>query len=201
MRPFVPGDAWAGTWAAPVPVTAQVQHTQQLVVDADGTQVVQVLTLRVPPSSGRDVTALFPPDSEVTYKATPSWVLAAREVLHGSSLVYLEVTTGDRAPDYGGWKATAVLHRSAGKNRWGNPQPATDVALGTVIIIPGDSTEPIDRNSSTVTTARLVVSSTAPTVASTDTLTVTGSPLDGTYQVTGDPAPGRGGIVVPLRKQ
>lgn len=201
MAPWDDVEDWLGSWGVQVSLRAQVRYERQLVTTQDGTTATSVLTLAVDPMGDVDVEAVCTLNAAVSYQGTTSWVLATRPVLRHGALVYLEVTTGDRPPEFGGWVVTAVLHRSTGKDRWGNPLPGVDVPLGRVVIVPGDSSEPVDRDSSPVTTARLVVDDAAPVIASTDTVTVTGSPMAGTYQVTGDPAPHRNRTLVPLRKQ
>lgn len=201
VAPYAAAGPWWGTWGPPVTLLAQVRYTRELTVTADGTTAASVLTLAVNPSTEFDVEQVCALDSEVTYRGTTSWVLATRPVIRMGALVYFEVTTGDRRPDFGGWKATATLHRSGGKDPRGNPLPATDVDLGTVVIVPGDSSEPVDRDQSAVTTAQLITRVDGPAIASTDRVTITGSPLAGTYQVVGDPAPQHDRTLTQLRKQ
>lgn len=200
VAPYSAEDDWLGTWGAPVDVAAQVEYRREVLLTTETVTAAAVLTLRVPPDLGRDVQNLFPLSSEVSYGATRSWVLVSRPVLRHGALVYLEVTTGDRPPQFGGWVVTAVLHRTAGRDRRGNPTPAVDVDLGRVVIVPGESSEPVDEDQSAVTTAQLVVPADAPIIRSTDSLTVTGSPLAGRWQVEGDPAPHRNRTVVQLRR-
>lgn len=200
VAPYTDAGDWSGSWGAQVPVRAQVRYERVLTVTADGTSAASVLTLAVDPSKTVDIEQLFTLDSAVTYRGSTSWVLATRPVLRHGVLVYLEVTTGDRPPDFGGWKATATLHRGPGKDRFGNPIPAVDVDLGTVVVVPGSSSEPVDRDQSTQTTARLITRAGGPVIASTDRVTVLTSPMAGTYQVDGDPAPRHDGTVTPLRK-
>lgn len=201
MAPWSDVEDWLGSWGDPVPLRAQVRYERQLVTTQDGTTATSVLTLAVDPHGDVDVEAVCTLHAAVDYQGTTSWVLATRPVLRHGALVYLEVTTGDRPPEFGGWVVTGVLHRSGGKDRWGNPLPAVDVDLGRVVIVPGDSSEPVDRDSSPVTTARLVQDVDGPVIASTDRVTAVGSPMAGTYQVTGAPAPHHNRTVVPLRKQ
>lgn len=200
VAPYTTEDDWLGSWGNPVPVRAQARYQRELVVTKEGTTAVSVLTLAVDPMGDVDVEDLCTLNAEVTYRGTKSWVLTTRPVLRHGALVYLEVTTGDQPPQFGGWVVTAVLHRNAGRDRRGNPTPAVDVDLGRVVVVPGESSEPVDEDQSAVTTGQLVVPVDGPVVASTDSVTVTGSPLAGRWQVEGDPAPHRNRTVVQLRR-
>lgn len=201
VRPRLAASGWAPVYGPAAVVKAQVEHTQELVHDSAGTRVVQLLKLRVPPSSRRDVVALFPAESEVTYKGAVSFVLAARAVLRHARPVYIEVLTGELPARGAGVTVTAVIHHQPGLDRRGDPLPGTgDVTVENAWFVPGATSEPVDASDSAVSTGTLQVPSLT-SVKSTDRVTLSGhSALGGSWQVDGDPLPAGDRLDIPLRR-
>ena len=193
-------DGRAGTFApTPSPLRGQVEYARQIVVDTDGVRVATVLTVRVMPSPTGAIPSV-PPGSEITYDGSTSWVLAVRPVTRHGDLVYLELTTGERKPAFGGWLVTdAVLERSGGRDPKGYPLPTVDVPIPQAVFRPVSSRD-LDRNQDPETTAEMILPPDGPTVTSTDRVRVPTGPMAGYYQVVGDPAPHPTRTVVDLRR-
>lgn len=193
-----------GSWSPDsVTLRAQVEHTNQIVTDVSaGTRAVTVLVLRINPPADVDVMAVCGPKSQVVHEGDASWVLSCRPVWRHGRVVYFEVKTGEDRPSFGGWWVDLVLHRSAGRDRRGNPTAAQDVTGLRGLFVPGDSTEPVDLDQSAVSTGRLHLAADIG-VASTDAVTVLAPPAAaaGYWQITSAPLPdGTGGVVVNLRR-
>ena len=197
-------DGWAGSFDPdPVDVRAQVEHTRQIVVDTDGVRVVTVLTIRVPART--DGTGPLPVDyptgSEVTLDGETSWVLSVRPVRWQGAVAYLELTTGERRPAFGGWLVIdAALDRTGGRDPKAYPLPTVDVPIPQAVFRPVSSVD-VDRNQDPETTAEMILPPGGPAVTSTDRVRVpAGNPMAGRYQVVGDPAPHPTRTVVQLRR-
>lgn len=196
---------WAGTFApAQVTVLAQVQHTRHVVVDSDGVRVATVITARIPPSmDGTGPTVHdFPTGSEVDLAGELSWVLSVRPVYWHGVIAYLEVTTGERPPLFGGWLVEdAVLLRSAGRDRHGDPTPVQRVPVPVAVLRATKSDDPVDDHQQPETDAEMILPPDGPVqVASTDQVEVPSGPMAGLYQVVGDPLPVPSRTVVQLRR-
>lgn len=206
---------FAGTWDTETETWhVQVEGRRELAVTSDGVNAHTVLTIRVPPTpvggevlvhddtdpGARSLIERVPLQSLITYRGRPSYVLAAREVIRHGQLVYLEITTGDRAPLFGGWLLTdAVLERTGGSTPKGHPLPSTDVALPEAVIRHVASTD-VDRSENPETTAEMFLPVGAPTVTSTDRVRLPTGPMAGRYQVVGRPEPTPTRTIVNLRR-
>lgn len=200
VRPFTDaGDGITGTWGDPALVKAQAEHKREIVTTADDVRAVSLLTLRVPPKTGLDLGVLFATDSEVVYGGHSSWVLTTEPVLRQGVLVFQRVTTGDRRPAGGGWATTVDISHSAGRDRDGNPTPATVQADVPAIFIPRSTTETTDFTELTESRADVLLPSTV-TVRSTARILIDETPMAGTWSVDGDPSPDHGRLKVPVRR-
>lgn len=213
--------SFAGTWAPhSLAVMCQVEGRSELAITADGVRAHSVLTIRIPPtavlddqtavedlahegpSSARDLIEDVPVQSLVRYRGHQSYVLAVREVLQQGRLAYLEVTTGDRPPLFGGWLVIdAILERTAGRDRGGDPLPVTPEPIPVAVLVPDTSKDPGDEHQQPETTAHMILPPDSPAVpASTDRVRVPTGPMAGRYQVEGDPLPHATRTVVQLRR-
>jgi hypothetical protein len=190
---------WLGTWADPQPVRCQVEYQRKLVDAAGSVSAVAILVARVPPNPAGDMVTV-PLGSRVIFDGQSSWVTSSRPVLRQGLMVYLELTTGDRLARFGGtWPVDVIHHRSAGRDRWGDPTPATDEPLSGWLIGPGTSTEDVDLAETAETTATLY-GPPGHSFAATDSVTVIGSPMAGEWVLTGEPAYYPDRTQVPLRR-
>lgn len=191
---------WVGSWGTATAVPCQLEESRQLVEASGAVTPVTVTTLRVPPLLGRDVLSLFPLHSRVDADGTTSWVATARPVRRQGQLVYLEVTTGDRMDRFGGtWPVDVVVHSGGGRDADGDPLPRTDQPHTGWLIKPSQSTEPLDFDESALTTATLLAPP-GTALAPSASVTVTGSPLAGEWELTGEPAYHPDRTEIPLRR-
>lgn len=195
------GDGVTVTTADPVTVPCQAEPTTKLVATEDGPLVTSVLTLRVPPLEDADEVALFAPHSPVTdSRGDTSWVLSVAPVIRAGALVYTQVVTGERAARFGGaWPIEATITPSPGRDRWGDPLPTGTPRTVSGWIKPGTTSDPVDFDQTSTSTATLYLPATDP-VASTDTVTISDSPLAGRWAVDGAPYPDDLALAVPLRR-
>lgn len=80
-------------YAVPVTTVCNLDATRRLVRNSAGDEVVSEATLRLDPSQGVDVEALFQPESVVTVRGRESRVITVRPHLDRGQLAYVEVTT------------------------------------------------------------------------------------------------------------
>lgn len=188
------------TLAQPRAVRCQAEFTHELVPTDTGPLLTGVLKIRVPPRQARDELSIFTPDSRVDFKGTSSWVLKVAPVERAGVISHTLVITGDRADRYGGaWPVTVTITPSAGRDRWGDPLPAGAPRQTHGWIKPKSTSEPVDFDQSSETTATLYLASDV-TVASTDRIDVLDSPLAGRWLVDGLPHLEDTALAVPLRR-
>lgn len=198
VEAFTP-DGWTGSWVDPVTVRCQVASETVLVDDDAGRRYVTVTKILVPPSMLVDRGALFSPLARVTMWGQSSYVTACAPVTLSGVVTHYRVTTGEDRPFGGGFLVDVVHHKTGGRDSRGNRLPTVDEPLSGVLIVPGESSEPVDTNPAAVTTATLTVPA-GTEWASSDLVTVIDSPLTGKWQTDGDPIPHPDRVVVPLKR-
>lgn len=185
---------------SPQQVRCQAEFTHELVSTDTGPLLTGVLKLRVPPRAARDELAIFAPDSQVDFKGTTSWVLKVAPVERAGVISHTLVITGDRADRFGGaWPVTVVITPTSGRDRWGDPLPGGPTTETRAWIKPKTTSEPVDFDQSTESTALLYLDI-AVTVSTTDRVDVLDSPLAGRWLVDGLPHPDGAALAVPIRR-
>ena len=123
VRPFAADGTIDGTLGDETTVRrVMVTESRQVVTAGDDVRVVSLLEVRLPDRDGLDVGAIFTPDSQVTYRGSTSIVLTCDRVLHRGQVAFWRITTGDRAPRFGG-ALPVIVHivPATGRDTMGDP--------------------------------------------------------------------------------
>jgi hypothetical protein len=102
---------------------------------------------------------------------------------------------------FDGWKVDVVVKRSGGRDAKGNPTPSTEHTVPDVLIVPGESTEPIRERTENPETHVVAYGPVGADLKNVDRIVVPdGHPMAGTFEVIGDPGFYPLGTVVALRR-
>lgn len=201
VAPYQRIDSILGTWGAPVTVEhVQVKHSREtLVVDGDSV-VVSLMTVRIPPAADQPgLEALFSDDAQITHRDHTAWVLTRETVYIGTGIAFTRVTAGDRRPAGGAITVKVTILATAGRNADGDPIPAQETPNVTALLIPGSTSEPLNRADDTITTATMLLDASR-AIRPTDRVRVETTALAGLWNVAGDPTPAGDRVRVPLRR-
>ena len=201
VRPFAADGTIDGTLGDETTVRrVMVTESRQVVTAGDDVRVVSLLEVRLPDRDGLDVDAIFTPDSQVTYRGSTSIVLTCDRVLHRGQVAFWRITTGDRAPRFGG-ALPVIVHivPATGRDTMGDPIPAGPTRTTRGYLAVDNTTDPTDYSDEPSTTGVLHLPA-GEQVTSTDRIEVLDGPLAGQWTVHGTPHPDAGALAIPVRR-
>lgn len=201
VRPFAADGTIDGTLGDETTVRrVMVTESRQVVTAGDDVRVVSLLEVRLPDRDGLDVGAIFTPDSQVTYRGSTSIVLTCDRVLHRGQVAFWRITTGDRAPRFGG-ALPVIVHivPATGRDTMGDPIPAGPTRTARGYLAVDNTTDPTDYSDEPSTTGVLHLPA-GEQVTSTDRIEVLDGPLAGQWTVHGTPHPDAGALAIPVRR-
>lgn len=201
VAPYEKIDSILGTWGEPDTLkNVQVKHSRETVVIDGNSVMVSLMTLRVPPAADQEaLEQLLTPDAQITHRGRTAWVLTCEPVYGPHALAYTRVTAGDRRPAGGAITVKVTILATAGRNADGDPIPAQQITNVPALLIPGLTSEPLNRADDTVTTASMLLDASR-TIRPTDRVRVETTALAGLWNVAGDPSPAGDRIRIPLRR-